>query len=127
MDNLKLTKVITEHSFRMYYQINFLSDNKDQSYAEFHKRWNDANLYLIKLDDLMVGGVTLTPRNEVGVCVLPHHQHQGIASNAIKLLMQKEQRKYYWAIIDYTNHNSIKMIQSLGYKPRGTVYTFNPR
>ncbi len=98
--------------------------NRDISFNDFSKRWHESNLYLIKeKNNNIIGFILITTRNEIGYHVLRHYQRRGFASNAIKEIMKIEKRKYYWALIDFDNEKSIRLVQSLGFIPKSLVYS----
>jgi len=95
-------------------------------YDEFCKRNIGTEFYQILYYYKPVGLISLTARNEIGYCILPDYKRKRITKIAIELLMLKKPRKYYWALIDKNNEESMKFIQSLGFVPRGIAYGFNP-
>ena len=95
------------------------------SRKNFFERWNNdsVTIYFIEVANEIVGYLLITKRNEIGYFILPEHQGKKYATKAIKKLMRKENRCYYWALIDFDNEKSINFIQSLGFTPRSLVYT----
>ena len=118
---LKLTKSkkMYQKAFDIYQSMNKDNGNFDKFYA----KWKIQKLYLIKIENnVFVGYVLITERNEIGYFVLPEHRNKNIATKAIKQLMMNNKRKYYWALIDFPNIKSLHFIQKLGFIPKSLVY-----
>jgi RimJ/RimL family protein N-acetyltransferase len=94
-------------------------------YEEFKKTYfsNDFKRYIItdeKLEDL--GFVVLTKGDEVGYFLKPECQKKGIAVEAVRITMELNPRKRYFATIHNENKRSINLATKLGFKPKGTIY-----
>lgn len=114
-------KLVKDKDLKESHRIFVKAYGKKISFAEFYDRWHDSAVFLIR-EKCTVGYVLLTPRNEVGAFVLPQFQKKKYATNAIKILMKDANRKYYWALINFTNKPSLKFFQSLGFLPQSLVY-----
>ena len=98
---------------------------KQMPLNDFKKRFKGTVFYLVYNNNKIVGLVTITDRNEIGYGIIEQFRRKNLAKDAIKELMIKEKRPYYWSLIDKNNEVSMKFIQSLGFVPRGIVYGYN--
>jgi predicted acetyltransferase len=112
-----------KESWRIYNE----SFGRKRTFAEFRSRFcHEGNkIFIVLINKNKVGCIMITTRNELGYFILPKYQKKGIGKKAIKQLMIKEKRKYYWAIVDFDNEKSKKFTQSLGMIPNGLVYSID--
>ncbi len=78
--------------------------------------------YIIEVDGAKAGSIYLTKQgqpgfagDEIGISVLAEHQRKGVASKAVRELMQLHPRKRYLANIAPKNRASKKMFESIGF------------
>lgn len=114
-DDWKLTHKIFEASER---KIDF---------DDYVKRWDDSTIYFITVDSVHIGYVQITPRNEIGYFIIPKFQGKGYGKKAVRELMEREDRKYYWVMIPKNHEQSIKFITKLGFEKSGDVYAINKK
>ena len=93
---------------------------KMPSFAKFCKV-NTAK-YIIKKDDMKIGFVHILGNNEIGYYVIPQFQGFGIGTWAVTQLMKCQPRDRYFATVNDKNTASVKLIKSLGFKPKATIY-----
>lgn len=94
-------------------------------YKEFVKKFSndDSKRYVITNDlDERLGFVHLLKNNEVGFFLKPEYQGKGIASRAVKMLMELHPRERYFATINNNNEPSKNLVKKLGFYPKGTIY-----
>ena len=78
--------------------------------------------YIIKKDDIKIGFVHILGNNEIGYYVIPQFQGFGIGTWAVTQLMKSQPRDRYFATVNNKNTASVKLIKSLGFKPKATIY-----
>lgn len=78
--------------------------------------------YIIKKGDIYIGFVHILANNEIGYYVIPEFQGKGIGTWAVIQLMKKQPRKRYFATVNNKNIASVKLITSLGFKSKATIY-----
>jgi len=103
----------------------FETCEKKIGFDDYVKRWNDSTIYFITVDSDHIGYVLITPRNEIGYFVMPKFQGKGYGKAAVRELIEREDRKYYWAMIPINHEGSLKFIAKLGFEKSGDVYALN--
>ena len=78
--------------------------------------------YIIKKDDIKIGFVHILGNNEIGYYIIPQFQGFGIGTSAVTQLMKSQPRDRYFATVNDKNIASVKLIKSLGFKPKATIY-----
>ena len=72
--------------------------------------------YVICNDDGLLGSIYITKNDELGYFILKSQQRKGIATTAIKLLMERHKKKRYLANISPNNKAGIEFARSIGFK-----------
>lgn len=81
-----------------------------------------ATRYIIKKGNNRIGFVHILANNEIGYYLIPQFQGKGIGTWAVTQLMQKQPRDRYFATVNNKNVASVKLITSLGFRPKATIY-----
>ena len=93
---------------------------KMPSFAKYSKA--KTTKYIIKKGNTSIGFVHILANNEIGYFMIPQFQGMGIGTWAVRQLMKKQPRERYFATVNNKNTASIKLITSLGFKPKATIY-----
>lgn len=84
-----------------------------------YRRW-----YLIKVDELFVGSLTLSRNNEIGIVLFREHRGKGYGLNAVAALIEKhkplaaipgKRGGSFIANINPKNEHSLRMFKKLGF------------
>lgn len=70
---------------------------------------------LIETPHGIVGAIYLTMQNEIGIGIFKAFQRQGLATQAIMMLMTEYGPRAYYANVAPTNPDSRKMFEKLGF------------
>ncbi len=62
------------------------------------------------------GAIYLSKQNEIGIAILQEHARKGYATQAIKALMEKHPRPYYFANVAPMNQPSHELFQGMGFE-----------
>jgi len=90
------------------------------SIEDFFK--NKIKRYIIANEDNSLGFVQILENNEVGYFLDKKFRKKGIGMEAVKLLMELNPRKRFFATVHDKNEPSRKLIQNLGFKPKATIF-----
>lgn len=90
----------------------------DNGYLE--ERYGEWNL--IEVDDVIVGSIYVTQRDEIGISIFKLHQRKGYGTAAIGLQIKQWGRGRYLANINPLNEASRKMFEKLGFKHIQNTY-----
>jgi len=93
---------------------------KMPSFSKFSK--SKPTRYIIKKEDISIGFVHILANNEIGYYVIPEFQGKGIGTWAVAELMRKQPRARYFATVNTKNIGSVKLITSLGFRPKAIIY-----
>jgi RimJ/RimL family protein N-acetyltransferase len=93
---------------------------KMPSFEDFFK--NKIKRYVISDGKNLLGFVQILDNNEIGYFLDKKFRKQGIASEAVQLLMQLNPRERYFATVHDKNEPSKKLIKNLGFLPKATIY-----
>jgi RimJ/RimL family protein N-acetyltransferase len=75
-----------------------------------------AAWYIIEQNHKPAGAIYLTHNDEIGIHITKAHQKQGLATEAIQLLMKEHPRPSYKANIAPMNNISAKLFMGLGFE-----------
>jgi len=122
---LKLIIAKENSEFKDAWKIYNKTFGRKRTFYEFEERFCHAGnkIYFVIINNAKIGFVMISSRNELGYFILPKFQNKGIGNQAIKQLMMKEKREYYWALVDFDNKESKKFAQSIGMVPSSLVYS----
>ena len=81
-----------------------------------------AQWYLIQFGGHWVGSMYITKQNEIGISIFNSFQGQGHGSQALRRILDKYQGQRMLANINPKNENSIKLFESMGFKPIQITY-----
>ena len=96
-----------------------ISHKKMPSYKqhiEFVSQKPYSKWYIIFQNNKKVGSVYLSKQDEVGIFVLNKYKNQGIAKEAISLLIKKNPRHRYLANVSPKNENSKMFFKKMNFK-----------
>ena len=92
----------------------YLFDNENH---EYHKWY-----IVINENDEPMGSVWISKKNYIAYHILPQFRHKGMGQKAIKLLMEANPRKRYFAAVNQKNEASINFIKKFGFQPKGIIF-----
>ena len=93
---------------------------KMPSFDEFFKL--DFKRYMITNGKETFGFVQIVKNNEIGYFLDPKYEGKGLATEAVKKLMELVPRDRYFATVNNKNERSKKLVTKLGFSPKGTIY-----
>ncbi len=123
-----LRKTVTDDHFFIYHLLEeFLKTDLSvtvMTLLPFNKFFkNNIKRYTISNDqEVLVGFVQILENNEVGYFIDTKFRNQRIGIEAVSLLMELNPREKYFATINDKNEPSKKLIKSLGFSPKATIY-----
>ena len=99
---------------------NNISNRKIMSWRD-HLNFIDYNnpfsdWYIIKADQQWVGSIYLTQRNEIGIFIAEEFREAKIGKNALKLLIQKHPRRFYYSNVNPDNEDLKKFFPKIFWK-----------
>jgi len=93
---------------------------KMPSFTKFSK--SKSIKYIIKKGHINIGFVHILANNEIGYYIIPEFQGRGIGTWAVSEMIRMHPRDRYYATVNNKNIGSVKLITSLGFRPKATVY-----
>lgn len=81
--------------------------------------------YIVLVNDIKAGTVYLTHKNEVGIFIRNEFQGKRIGHKALRLLIQKNPHRIYYANINPQNRKSIRFFKNNGFRPMQYTYELN--
>ena len=126
-------EICKEEDYHFIYQLvkDFFKKNlnvtylKLETFEEFVKRafiTNDKYFIVKNNMDDKLGFVHIMNNNEIGYFIDPKIQGRGIGTEAVRQLMELNPRERYFAIIHNENKASIRLVEKLGFLPKGTIF-----
>ena len=67
------------------------------------------------------GFVQLLPNNEIGYYLDPKFQNKGLGTKAVKEIIKKHPRPFYYVTISNKNKSSLKLAKKCGFVPKGQI------
>lgn len=89
-------------------------------YSNFFKV--DSKRYIIKLNNESIGFVHILKNNEIGYYLKPEFQGFGYGKWAVRQLIKRNPRRRYFATINIKNIASKKLVEKLGFRPKGIIF-----
>ncbi len=83
---------------------------------------NKIKRFIISNGDASMGFVQILENNEIGYFLDKKFRNKGIGTDAVKLLMELNPRKRFFATIHDENEPSRKLVKSLGFVPKATIF-----
>jgi RimJ/RimL family protein N-acetyltransferase len=102
--------------------VTFLDIPPYKEFIKAHKNDGIIRYIVTNLKGQQLGFVQLLKNSEVGYFIKQEAQGKGIASQAVKLLLEYHPRKRFFATIHNENRSSIKLVEKLGFKPKAIIY-----
>jgi len=96
------------------YVMKYLNDNENHEYDKWY--------IVADEDNTTFGSVYITKKNYINYQILKPYQGKGIGILAVKLLMESNPRKRYFAVIHQKNEKSLNLIKNLGFSPKAIVF-----
>lgn len=102
-----------------------------RKHATFVRSKPYRSWYLVKVDGLVAGSVTITKLNEVGIVLLPDYRGRGIGKKAMQMLLARSKplpaisshrAGRFIANINPLNERSISLFTSLGFRLKQQTY-----
>ena len=92
----------------------YLFENKHHEYDKWYMVLND--------NDEIIGNVFIDKKNTIAYHILENFQKNGYGEKAVELLMEKNPRKVYFAVVNVNNGPSIEFIKKLNFKEKGFIF-----
>jgi RimJ/RimL family protein N-acetyltransferase len=72
-----------------------------------------SDWYIIEKNQQWVGSIYLTQRNEIGIYIAKEFRGKGIGKDALKILIQKHPRRFYYSNVNPNNEDLKKFFQKI--------------
>jgi RimJ/RimL family protein N-acetyltransferase len=92
----------------------YLYENENHEYDKWYMVIND--------EDEILGNVYINKKNMIAYHILEKYQRQGFGETAVKLMMEKNPRKRYFAIVNMKNKSSIEFIKKFKFKEKSFIF-----
>ena len=92
----------------------YLYENENHEYDKWYMVIND--------EDEILGNVYIKKKNIISYHILEKYQKQGFGETSVKLMMKKNPRKVYIAIVNINNESSIEFIKKLEFKEKAIIF-----
>ena len=92
----------------------YLYENENHEYDKWYMVIND--------EDEILGNVYINKKNMIAYHILEKYQRQGFGETAVKLMMEKNPRKRYFAIVNMKNKSSIEFIKKFKFKEKAFIF-----
>ena len=94
--------------------LKYLYENENHEYDKWYMVIND--------EDEILGNVYIKKKNMIAYHILEKYQRQGFGETAVKLMMEKNPRKRYFAIVNMKNKSSIEFIKKFKFKEKSFIF-----
>ena len=92
----------------------YLYENENHEYDKWYMVIND--------EDEILGNVYIKKKNIISYHILEKYQKQGFGETAVKLMMKKNPRKTYFAVVNMNNKPSIEFIKKFKFKEKAFIF-----
>ena len=86
----------------------YLYENENHEYDQWYMVIND--------EDKIVGNVYINKKNTIAYHIIKKYQKHGFGEISVQLMIKKNPRRAYFAIVNINNKPSIDFIKKLGFK-----------
>ena len=92
----------------------YLYENENHEYDKWYMVIND--------EDEILGNVYIKKKNIISYHILEKYQKQGFGETSVKLMMKKNPRKTYFAVVNMNNRPSIEFIKKFKFKEKAFIF-----
>ena len=92
----------------------YLYENENHEYDQWYM--------VINNEDKIVGNVYINKKNTIAYQIIKKYQKHGFGEISVKLMMKKNPRKVYIAIVNINNESSIEFIKKLEFKEKAIIF-----
>ena len=92
----------------------YLYENENHEYDKWYMVIND--------EDEILGNVYINKKNIIAYHIIEKYQKHGFGEISVKLMMKKNPRKVYIAIVNINNESSIEFIKKLEFKEKALIF-----
>ncbi len=114
-----MSNILLKESDNFDIMYDILSESRDIKKTDFISWSQRRKNYLINENQ---GFVYVEDTNEIGYFIKDEFHGKGLATMAIKQMLELNPRKYYFAKVQSNNESSLNVIRKLGFIPKGIVY-----
>ena len=94
--------------------LKYLYENENHEYDKWYMVIND--------EDEILGNVYIKKKNIISYHILEKYQKQGFGETSVKLMMKKNPRKTYFAVVNMNNRPSIEFIKKFKFKEKAFIF-----
>ena len=94
--------------------LKYLYENENHEYDKWYMVIND--------EDEILGNVYIKKKNIISYHILEKYQKQGFGETSVKLMMKKNPRKTYFAVVNMNNKPSIEFIKKFKFKEKSFIF-----
>ena len=94
--------------------LKYLYENENHEYDKWYMVIND--------EDEILGNVYIKKKNIISYHILEKYQKQGFGETSVKLMMKKNPRKTYFAVVNMNNKPSIEFIKKFKFKEKAFIF-----
>ena len=92
----------------------YFFENENHEYDKWYMVLNEK--------DEIIGNVYITKKNMIAYHILRKYQHRGYGEESIKLLIEQNPRRKYFATVNIKNGVSINFIKKFGFVEKGYIF-----
>ncbi len=92
----------------------YLYENENHEYDQWYMVIND--------EDKIVGNVYINKKNTIAYHIIKKYQKHGFGETSVKLMMKKNPRRVYIAIVNINNESSIEFIKKFKFKEKAFIF-----
>ena len=92
----------------------YLYENENHEYDKWYMVIND--------EDEIFGNVYINKKNIIAYQITKKYQKHGFGETSVKLMMKKNPRKVYFAVVNINNEPSIEFIKKLEFKEKAFIF-----
>ena len=92
----------------------YFFENENHEYDKWYMVIND--------EDEILGNVYINKKNIIAYQIIKKYQKHGFGETSVKLMMKKNPRKVYIAIVNINNESSIEFIKKLEFKEKALIF-----
>ena len=94
--------------------LKYLYENENHEYDKWYMVIND--------EDEILGNVYINKKNIIAYQIIKKYQKHGFGETSVKLMMKKNPRKTYFAVVNMNNKPSIEFIKKFKFKEKAFIF-----
>ena len=94
--------------------LKYLYENENHEYDKWYMVIND--------EDEILGNVYINKKNTIAYQITKKYQKHGFGETSVKLMMKKNPRKTYFAVVNMNNKPSIEFIKKFKFKEKAFIF-----